>query len=240
MHVDIDDHAATSYDSCDMGRTRIKICGVTRVDDAVAAAEYGADAIGMVRVPGTPRCVHDAIAAEIVDALPAFVTPVMLFADESPGEIMLAARTFGINTIQLHGNEELLVASELEPLRVIKALRVTPERIRFELTQWRRIRPANLVGIVLESPVAVGGSGVVNNWDLIRQLRDENYLDPLVPPAFIFAGGLDPANVGAIVREFQPHAVDVSSGVEDGVKGIKCRSKLADFIAAVREATMVA
>ncbi|HRK30902.1 MAG TPA: phosphoribosylanthranilate isomerase [Tepidisphaeraceae bacterium] len=220
-----------------MSRTRIKICGVTRVDDALAAAELGADAVGLVRVPGTPRCVADAIAAEIVDALPAFVTPVMLFADESPSEMIAAARAFGIGTIQLHGREELLTASGLEPLRVIKALRVTPERIRFELTQWRRIGPANLVGIVLESPVETGGSGVVNNWDLIRRLRDENYLDPLMSPPIIFAGGLDPKNVAAIVREFQPYAVDVSSGVEDGTKGIKSRAKIADFIAAVSEAS---
>jgi phosphoribosylanthranilate isomerase len=237
--VDIDVHAAPSYDAAVMGRTRVKICGITRVEDAQAAVEFGADAIGLVRVAGTPRCVADAVAAEIVDSLGAFVTPVLLVADDSPADVSQAARTFGISTVQLHGNEELLAASELEPLRVIKALRVVPERIRFELTQWRRIKPANVVGIVLESPVAVGGSGVVNNWDLIRRLRDENYLDPLAAPPIIFAGGLTPENVGAIVAEFQPYAVDVSSGVEDGAKGIKSRAKIADFIAAVAEASRV-
>lgn len=235
--MDIDDHAATSYDYRSMGRTHVKICGVTRVDDAIAAAELGADAVGMVRIAGTPRCVQDAIAAEIVDALPAFVTAVMLFANESPSEITAAARGFGIGTVQLHGDEEMIAVSDVAPLRVIKALRVVPERIRFELTQWRRMRPNNLAGLVLESPVPLGGSGVSNNWDLVRQLRDENYLNPLDQPPIIFAGGLRVETVGALVKEFQPYAVDVSSGVEGGDKRVKSRTKIAEFIAAVREAT---
>jgi len=215
-----------------MARTRIKICGITRVDDALAAAEFGADAIGIVRHPGSPRCVDDETAANIVDAIPAFVTAVLLFMDAPVAQVKQPADAFGVGTIQLHGAETPVDVTDLQPLRVVKCLRADGERIRFDLTQWRRVAPRNLAGILLESPGQVGGSGVSNDWELIRQLRDEHYLDPPGPP-IVVAGGLTPENVAAIVRELRPWAVDVSSGVEES-KGVKSREKMRDFIQAVR------
>ncbi|MCS7032561.1 MAG: phosphoribosylanthranilate isomerase, partial [Phycisphaerae bacterium] len=202
-----------------MSRTRVKICGITRLEDALTAAEYGADAIGLVRHRQSPRCVADAVACEIIDALPAFVTPVMLFVNEAPGVIRRSAAGMGFHVAQFHGEEGSVEVVEVAPLRVIKAIRVEEAHIRMQLTQWQRIRPANLAGLVLETPGRLGGSGVENDWDLIRRLRDEGYLDGPVP--IILAGGLTPDNVGRIVREFRPFAVDVSSGVEEGVRGVK-------------------
>lgn len=232
--MDIDDHAATSYDCADMNRVRVKICGVTRIDDALSAAEYGADAIGLVRYAKSPRCVADAVSMEIVEALPPFVTPVLLFFNEAPALIVPAARGLAVSTVQLQGEEPPTDVIDVAPLRVVKAVRVDEAHVRMQLTQWQRIRPTNLAGIVLETAGQLGGSGVSNDWDLIRKLRDENYFTG-VP--IVLAGGLTVSNVGEIVRELQPYCVDVSSGVEDGVKGVKSRTKMSEFIQAVREAS---
>ena len=220
-----------------MHRTRVKICGVTRADDAAAAASAGADAVGMVFHAESRRCVTLARAAEIVAALPAMVTRVALFVNETPAVIRETARQLGIGTIQLHGEESPELIAELAPLRVIKAVGVRAESLSKELARWRdaikRFNLANLAGLLMDSPAGAvpGGAGVANDFGaLSRAVRDGAWSG--LPP-MIIAGGLTPSNVAAAVSLLRPWAVDVSSGVER-IKGQKSAEKIVEFIEQVR------
>src|SRR4051812_30709967 len=120
-----------------MHRTRIKICGVTRVEDAVAAARAGADAIGVVFYPQAPRFVPVERVREILAALPPFVTPVGVFVDADPREILDFATQLRLRTVQLNGHEPPEMIAELRRLSVIKAVRVTASTLASELSNWR-------------------------------------------------------------------------------------------------------
>jgi phosphoribosylanthranilate isomerase len=214
-----------------MHRTRIKICGVCRPEDAAAAAFSGADAIGMVFHPASPRCISVDQARQISAAVPAFVSVIGLFVDASLSEIRQIADQLPLSAIQLHGNEAPSLVSELHPTRVIKALR--PDQR--ELRHWKSIRSGNLTGIILETPSTgvPGGSGVANDWDAIEKLKNAGAFEGL--PPIILAGGLNPENVGDVVRRFAPFGVDVSSGVEI-TRGEKSPDKIKAFIKAVHKA----
>jgi phosphoribosylanthranilate isomerase len=202
-----------------MPRTRIKICGITRVTDAADAARLGADAT----------------ARQIIAALPAFVTPVGLFVDADAQAILQTARDVGLRHVQLHGSETAETVAALNGLRVIKALAVRPASLVDDLAAWRdaiaQQNLQNLVGLILDS--AVGGSGVENDWTAIRGAMASGAVKGL--PPLIAAGGLTPRNVAAVIRTIRPWAVDVSSGVESG-PGIKSEELMAEFVAAVGEA----
>jgi phosphoribosylanthranilate isomerase len=221
-----------AYDSI-MSRTRVKICGVMRVEDAVAAARLGADAVGMVFYPRAKRCITRDRAREIILALPPYVTPVGLFADEPPQVILDAAAELNLSHVQLQGEESPDEVGELAGLRVIKAIRVQRETISGELAKWRKmigkLGLTNLAGIVLDTggTAHLGGSGVANDWALINDLQLRGEFKDL--PNMIAAGGLTPATVGNVVREIRPWAVDVSSGVESAF-GEKSEAKIAEFI----------
>jgi phosphoribosylanthranilate isomerase len=217
-----------------MHRTRIKICGVTRIEDALAAAQCGADAIGIVMQRESKRFVEPALARRIVEAMPPFVTPIALFFDGPPAEVVQTARELGVRHVQLHGHELPDEVPAIAPLAVIKALRVTRMGLKDELARWRGAR-ANLIGIVLETATAKGGggTGVANDWDFIESSMNAGEFTGL--PNIIAAGGLTPESVGDVVRRIRPWAVDVSSGVESCL-GIKSESKLQAFCRAVREA----
>jgi phosphoribosylanthranilate isomerase len=214
-----------------MHRTRIKICGITRVEDALAAARHGADAIGLVMHREAKRHVTIAQARQVIAALPPFVTPVALFVDAPTQEIVETARELGVRHVQLHGHELPDEIAPLAPLRVIKAVRVTRMGLRDVVRRWRGVAD-NLVGIVLETASAKGGggTGVANDWDFIEAATKAGDLKGL--PNIIAAGGLTPETVADVVRRIQPWAVDVSSGVEISL-GIKSESKIEAFCRAV-------
>ena len=219
-----------------MHRTRIKICGVGHVDDALAAAKAGADAIGLVFHPAAPRNVTQPRAMEILSALPPFVTPVGLFVDLPPEKIREIARPLGLRHIQLHGDEPPEMLAELRDFTILKAVRVHPQSFGGELESWRKaiakFRLNHLQGIVLETRGAEGGSGKANDWETVRRHRQRGDLVGL--PPLIAAGGLTPESVGAVVRDLHPWAVDVSSGVESA-PGRKSPQKIEAFIQSVRD-----
>lgn len=221
-----------------MKRTRIKICGISQVEHALAAAEAGADAIGLVFHPKARRRVTWEQARAICDALPPFVTPVALFVDAAPDEIRQTLRGLPIRDVQLHGDETPQHVADLGEFRLIKAIKVEAERFEQTLRHWADAiaasRLAHMQGIVLETggQSAPGGTGVANNWALIRHVQERGGFAGL--PAVIAAGGLDPGSVGEVVRTIRPHAVDVSSGVE--TDGVKSPARIRAFVAAVHAA----
>jgi phosphoribosylanthranilate isomerase len=226
-----------SYDTA-VPRTRIKICGVMRPDDALAAARAGADAIGLVFYPGAKRCVSAETAWRILHALPAFVSPVALFVDQDVDEIRQIAGQLGVRHVQLHGDESPATVAALREFTVLKALRAGRQTLQPELEFWREamesLELANLQGFVLETPGgATGGTGVENDWEGIAALQKAGAFEKL--PPIIAAGGLRPENVAGVVRLLRPYAVDVSSGVEECF-GEKSAARIAEFVAAVAEA----
>src|SRR5258706_15581419 len=155
-----------------MPRTRIKICGITRVEDALAAANAGADAIGMVFYKRAPRCITVNRAREILAALPAFVTPVGLFVDAPVEEILSVTDELRLRHVQLHGLETPEVVAALRGHVVLKAVRVERASFAREVESWRvainSLRLTNLGGLLLETPTsAAGGTGVENDWEFI-------------------------------------------------------------------------
>jgi phosphoribosylanthranilate isomerase len=214
----------------------VKICGIGHVDDALAAARAGADAIGLIFHAGARRNITLPRAAEVLAALPPFVTPVGLFVDSDAGRIREIARSLGLRHIQLHGNESPKLVAELREFTVLKAIRVDAH-FGAELETWRQAIPelklTHLQGLVLETAGAAGGSGKSNDWETIRRHRQRG--DFVGLPNLIAAGGLTPESVGPIVSDLRPWAVDVSSGVERSM-GRKSSEKIEEFLRSVRAA----
>jgi phosphoribosylanthranilate isomerase len=218
-------------------RTRIKICGVTRVDDAIAAVVAGADAIGMIFHPGSPRNIPIDRAREIVRAVGPFVTPVGIFVDAPASKVMEISAELGLHTVQLNGQEPVERIAQLrkQKLKIIKAVKVDA-KLEQELERWRAAMSLvgdMLAGLVLETggtPVP-GGSGITNDWTRIKQLQDKGAFNGL--PPLIAAGGLNANNVKDVVKNLRPWAVDVSTGVESSL-GHKSAEMINDFVRSVR------
>jgi phosphoribosylanthranilate isomerase len=204
-------------------RTRIKICGITRVEDGLAAVRAGADAIGLVFDARSPRYVSFERAHEIAAAMPPFVTVVGLFVDADAVRVREALGAVRLDLLQFHGSESPDYCRQFaKPF--LKAI-----SMREGVDLHRASRDfAAAAALLLDTHVAdvAGGSGRTFDWNRIP--RD------LGKPV-ILAGGLGPDNVAEAVRRVRPYAVDVSSGVEQS-KGIKDHDKIAAFIAAVRGA----
>lgn len=203
--------------------TRTKICGITRVEDALAAAAAGADAIGLVFVAKSPRHVTPAQAAEIGSALPPFVTRVALFVNPDPAQVEAVLRQARPDVLQFHGEESPEFCRSFGA-PYMKAARVRPG---VDLLQFAALY-TDAQGLLLDawSEGAHGGTGERFDWALIP---------PDLTRPVILAGGLHPGNVAEAVRAVRPWAVDVSSGVE-AAKGIKDAAKIAAFIKEVRNA----
>jgi phosphoribosylanthranilate isomerase len=201
-------------------RTRIKICGITRPGDARAAAEAGADAIGLVFYPPSPRYLSVERALEIRDALPPFVQTVALFVNPDAAQVAQVIGRIGPSMLQFHGEETPRFCEEFG-LPYVKACRV---KDGVDLLEY--LRPfSRAAGWLLDSHVAeYGGVGESFDWALAPAQRDR----PL-----ILSGGLSQENVAEAIRRVRPWGVDVSSGVESA-KGIKDAAKIAAFIAEVR------
>lgn len=203
-------------------RTRIKICGLTREADVEAAVEAGADAIGLVFYPRSPRHVDLARAQKLVALLPPFVTPVGLFVNASPDEIRAACDALPGLLLQFHG-DETVADCEAVGRPYLRAARMAPgfDLLNF-VTEFSRAQ-----AILLDAHVdGYGGGGKVFDWSTIPSN---------VPRPLVLSGGLNPANVTDGVLRVRPWAVDVSSGVEVG-KGIKDAALMRQFCEAVREA----
>jgi phosphoribosylanthranilate isomerase len=203
--------------------TAVKICGITRVEDALAAAQAGAHAIGLIFAAESPRRVSTAVARQVVEALPPFVTPVALFVDPQAAEVARVIGEVGPQLLQFHGDEAPDFCVRFS-VPYIKVARVGPG---VDLLQYAgRYRAAK--GLLLDAFVegSRGGTGSTFDWSLIPAK---------LPLPLILAGGLDPDNVGDAVRRVRPWAVDVSSGVETA-KGIKDAARIAAFIRGVRDA----
>jgi Phosphoribosylanthranilate isomerase len=205
--------------------TRIKICGITREEDLSAAARLGADAIGLVFYPKSPRLVTVERAAELLRRLPPFVTSVGLFVNPTVEEVRAALAHAPVDLLQFHGDEPPEFCRAFG-LPYLKAVRVKPG---LDLVQYAA-RYADARGLLLDAFVEgiPGGTGRSFDWSLIPR-------DLSLP--VVLSGGLDPSNVGEAVERVQPWAVDVSSGVE-AAKGIKDAAKIAAFVQGVRNATV--
>lgn len=203
-------------------RTRVKICGITRTEDALAAARAGADAIGLVFDPASARLIAPAAAREIRRALPPFVTMVGLFVDPSSERVREVLGAVPLDLLQFHGSETPEFCRSFHR-PYIKAIRMRPEAD----CHAEECRYVDAAGMLLDtySPVAAGGTGERFDWARVP----ENLAKPV-----ILAGGLDPSNVAEAVRRVRPYAVDVSSGVEQS-KGIKDPARIAAFLRAVAQ-----
>jgi phosphoribosylanthranilate isomerase len=202
---------------------RSKICGITRVQDALAAVEAGADAIGLVFYAKSPRAVSVEQAAAIVQALPPFVTCVGLFVNMPRDDVQAVLQRVPLDLLQFHGDESP-VDCEGYGRPYIKALRVRPgEDLAATMALYAGAR-----GILLDTFVegVPGGTGAAFDWSLVP---------PDVAKPIILAGGLEASNVAAAIRQVRPYAVDVSGGVEAS-KGIKDAVKIRAFVHAVRNA----
>jgi phosphoribosylanthranilate isomerase len=205
-------------------RTRVKICGFTRAEDAVIAAGLGVDAIGLVFYPPSPRNVAIEQAVAITQALPAFVSVVGLFVDAEPEFIKNVLSQVSIDCLQFHG-EESPEACRLYGKPFIKAIRMKADTNLSELAK----QYADAAGLLLDAyhPCIQGGTGNVFDWELIKNQGK-------LP--IILAGGLSPDNAELAVQQVRPYALDVSSGVE-AEKGIKDATKMAEFIKKTNLAT---
>jgi phosphoribosylanthranilate isomerase len=215
-------------------RTRIKMCGFTREADVLAACAAGADAIGFVLYPPSPRSVNIERAAELARWLPAFVTPVLLFVNDTPERIQSACSAVPGALLQFHGDEspEFCAAMSLATGRPhLKAARIPlSEGADFDLLEFTLLHQ-QAQALLLDAHVdGYGGGGKTFHWSL---------LPPNVNAHLVLSGGLTPANVGDGIRALRTRglslAVDVSSGIE-AAKGLKDAEKIQQFVAAVRAA----
>ncbi|HXG30754.1 MAG TPA: phosphoribosylanthranilate isomerase [Thermodesulfobacteriota bacterium] len=200
--------------------TKIKICGITSTEDALLAADLGADAVGFVFYRESKRYIRPEKASEIVSKLPPFVITVGVFVNQGLDEIKGIKEEVGFDTIQLHGDESPLFCSCLNG-KVIKAIRVR------EGIDPREVEAYQVQAILFDaySTRGYGGTGESFRWDIIRGLNTSKRI--------IISGGLTPENVSHAIRITNPYAVDVSSGVEE-YPGRKSPERLKKFIEAVR------
>ena len=204
-------------------QTRVKICGITRVEDALTAVKYGAHAIGLVFYAESPRNVSMQAAKVIVEALPPFVSAVGLFVNASQTKIETVLSQLRLDMLQFHGDETPADCEQYN-LPYLKAIRVKSDTNLLQYCiDYNRAKALLLDAY---SDAAFGGTGQQFDWTLIPHN---------LPMPIILAGGLSAENVGLAIKQVQPYAVDVSGGVEQS-KGIKDEIKIAAFMHAVTRA----
>ena len=204
-------------------RTRIKVCGITRLDDAQRAVELGVDALGFVFWPRSPRCVSLRQAERIAAALPPFVATVGVFVNQPLDEIRTVAAGVGLSAIQLHGDEPPGAWGSV-PGRCIKAVGVGRGFDAAAVAAW----PADIWPLLdAHDPARRGGTGRAVDWDIAAEVSRTRRI--------ILAGGLDASNIGDAIARVRPFAVDVASGVERE-PGIKDPERLRAFVERVAAA----
>ncbi len=201
---------------------RIKVCGITCVEDALVAVEAGADALGFMFYAPSPRCVRPDQVRRIVERLPPFVARVGVFVNADEAQIRMTIQESGLDTLQLHGKETPELCQRLAPLPVIKAFRMDGPAALNALDSYSEC------AWLLDSYVAgvFGGTGQTFNWDLACEAVRRG-------GRVVLAGGLTPDNVARAVAAVSPYGVDVSSGVEVS-PGRKDPEKLRAFVKAAR------
>jgi len=202
---------------------KIKICGITNVDDGLAAVEAGANAIGLIFFEQSPRRVANAAAAEIVRALPPLVAKVGVFVNPGEDQVRRAIAECGLDTLQFHGEETPDFCRRFD-LKIIKAFRIR------DPSSLDALQPFQKEAWLLDSYVAGqhGGTGARFNWTLaVEAVRQSRMV--------LLSGGLTPENAAEAVRQVRPYGLDVSSGVESA-PGKKDHAKIRAFIAAARNA----
>ncbi len=215
-------------------RTRVKICGITRAQDARAAVDAGADAIGLNFWRGTPRVVTPAHALALVADVPAYVAIVGLFVDPEPADVRAVLAQVPLDLLQFHGNEPAAFCRSFAR-RYVKAVRVRDGLDLLESVSSYGDAAGLLFDAYREGDLP-GGTGHAFDWTRLASVRDR------LPRPLILSGGLDAANVGQAIRDVHPFAVDVSSGVEErdaaGVprRGLKDAARIHAFVEGVRSA----
>ena len=219
-----------------MHHTRIKICGLTRPEDVQAAVAAGADALGFVFYPPSPRHVTPARVAELCAGLRPFVATVGLFVNASVAQVTETCRSAPLTTLQFHGDESAQHSAALAAavnLPYLQVFRVKPDTSAADLLECEsacRAASPLFSGLLLDTFVdAYGGAGKVFNWSLIPEE---------LAPRVVLSGGLSVHNATDAVLRVRPCAVDISSGVE-AAKGIKDARKMAAFIGAMRVADAI-
>jgi phosphoribosylanthranilate isomerase len=202
--------------------TRVKICGITNVNDALCATAYGADAIGLVFYKDSPRHVTVEVASAIIEALPPFVSVVGLFVNAKKPEIDAILERVKLDILQFHG-DETMAECEQYYLPYLKAIRVKASSNLLQCCAEFTSAKALLLDTYSEA--AFGGTGQVFDWKLIPSN---------LPKKIVLAGGLTSENVSEAINQVRPYAVDVSGGVEQS-KGLKSEAKIAAFMSAVAQ-----
>jgi phosphoribosylanthranilate isomerase len=202
---------------------RIKICGITNKEDALAAAHLGADALGFVFAP-SPRKISAERAREIIKVLPPFVKTVGVFVDEDPERVSSVAARCGLDILQFHGSESVDYCSSFDR-QVIKAVRLQSRDELENLAKYVNVVDALLLDTYL--PNKLGGTGISFDWQLAVEARRYGRI--------VLAGGLNPENVAAAISMVKPYAVDASSGLEKS-PGVKDHEKMAQFMSEVIQA----
>ena len=211
------------------GRVRVKICGMTRIDDAQCAAAAGVDALGFIFYAKSPRHIEPEAARRIIAGLPPLVDAVGVFVNEEMARVEAVVRGCGLQYAQLHGGESPDYCRELAAragCRVLKAIRVGPATTAAEVAPYR----GAVCGFLLDTyqQEAMGGTGAVFDWVLIDRLQLDH--------PFLLAGGLSVDNIAAALAQAQPFGVDANSGLERA-PGIKDHDLIERFLALVRDAT---
>ena len=197
--------------------TKVKICGITNLEDALKAVDAGADALGFVFYSASPRHIFPEHAAAIIRQLPPFVHTVGLFVNEELAIVNATANQCGLDVVQLHGEEPPAFCDSIQR-RVIKAFRVK------DITTLDSLLQYHVAGYLLDawSPAAHGGTGQTFNWEIAAEATKRGH-------RIVLAGGLTPDNVFEAIKRVRPYAVDVSSGVES-TPGNKDGDKIRSFI----------
>ncbi len=203
-------------------RTRVKICGITREEDAIAAVEAGADALGFIFSPRSVRVASVEVVKRIVAQVPPFVTPVGVFVNSGVEEIEAIVNETGLRAVQLHGNETSDFVRAISCPHVIKVFRPGPE---FRDSEFEGFRGSTLL-IDRYAPGIYGGTGELSDWNVALRAKAFGRV--------ILSGGLTPTNVNNAIKTVHPYAVDVSSGVEKS-PGIKDEELMVRFIDVVRQ-----
>lgn len=206
-----------------MSHLRVKICGITREEDALRAARHGADAVGFILWPGSPRAVSLQVAAAIARALPPFVWKVGVFVNATPEEVERATTEAKLDVAQLHGDEDVERYRHL-PVRIVKSVALRTEQD----VDAAIALPADVMPLIdTPDPELRGGTGRTAAWELAAQVAKARPV--------MLAGGLNAENIIDAVEQVRPWGVDVSSSLEDS-PGVKNASKLAVLFAAVEPA----
>ncbi|HSH12738.1 MAG TPA: phosphoribosylanthranilate isomerase [Desulfurivibrionaceae bacterium] len=209
-----------------VGRTRIKVCGITRSEDARFAVAAGVDALGFIFAEKSQRKVDPDQARQIIRDLPPFVDAVGVFVNADPDLVREIAEYCGLTVVQLHGQESAEYCQAM-PVRVVKAFSIRPETTDREFAPYAGVASGLLFDTWHEK--LAGGTGEAFDWSLLARFA--------IPRPLILAGGLGPDNVAAAVRQVRPFAVDVNSGVEVS-PGVKDQTLISAVVREVRRADL--